>query len=103
MFTVPALTPVTTPVLRFTDATAALLLLHVPPAGLPLNGLTAPAHTFVLPLTVPGVAFIVAITVRAQPLVPVYTMPVLPADWPVTTPEVPTVAIAALLLDHVPP
>src|SRR4051812_7161342 len=103
MFTTPAATPVTTPVLMFTEARLALLLLYVPPAGEPLKDVTALTHTLVAPLTVPGVAITVAITVREQPLLPVYTMPVLPEDWPVTTPEVPTEAISALMLDHVPP
>jgi hypothetical protein len=49
---VPALTPVTTPVLMSTVALAVLLLLHVPPPVL-LSVVVPPIHTLVVPEIVP--------------------------------------------------
>jgi hypothetical protein len=51
---VPALTPVTTPVLISTVALAVLLLLHVPLPEL-LSAVVAPTHTLVLPVIDPTV------------------------------------------------
>ncbi len=51
----PAATPVTTPVVELTDATAGLLLLQVPLiVPLLVNAVVAPTHTVGEPLTIPG-------------------------------------------------
>ena len=52
MVVVPALTPVTIPVLAMV-ATAVLVLLHVPPAVASLNEVVEPLHTIKAPL-IPG-------------------------------------------------
>lgn len=55
MVAFPAATPVTTPDAAFTEATATLLLLQVPPLlPLVLNVVAKPAQTVDEPLTVPG-------------------------------------------------
>ena len=46
---VPADTPVTTPVIEFTVATAALLLVHTPPAVVLVNAVVEPIHAFGVP------------------------------------------------------
>jgi hypothetical protein len=46
---VPAVTPVTTPVIEFTVATAALLLVHTPPAVVLVNVDIEPSHNVVVP------------------------------------------------------
>jgi hypothetical protein len=50
MFTVPAVTPVTTPVAEPTVATEVLLLAHEPPAGEPAKVSVAPVHTVLPPV-----------------------------------------------------
>jgi len=102
---VPAETPVTTPAL-VTVATAGLLLDQVPP----LAGdrvVVAPTQMLLAPviLTI-GVAFTVTGEVAAEehPVTEFVKVNVaVPADTPVTTPALVTVATAALLLDQVPP
>lgn len=102
---VPADTPVTTPAL-VTIATAGLLLTQVPPVVgdkvvvLPTQMLLAPVI-----LTV-GAAFTVMAEVGAdtQPVVVLVKVKVAePAETPVTTPALVTVATAGLLLTQVPP
>ena len=63
MIALPAVTPVTSPVVAFTDATAGLLLLQLPVPVEPeiVNGVVKPAQTVDSPLMVP--AFAVAFTV----------------------------------------
>jgi hypothetical protein len=69
MFTVPALTPVITPVAELAVATAALLLLQVPPVIALLSVIVCPPHTTLSPVLLPGVGFTVMIfvTVHAPP------------------------------------
>jgi hypothetical protein len=94
MLLVPALTPVTTPVVASTVAFDVLLLVHVPPAGEELSAVASPAHTFASPVMVDGIEFTVTSRLTAQPL----------AATPVTEPVAAfTVATAVLLLFHVPP
>ena len=50
MVALPAVTPVTTPVLGFTVATAVLLLLHTPPAGVALKVVVPPTIVPIVPL-----------------------------------------------------
>ena len=69
---VPAATPVTTPVLEFTVATAVFDDVHTPPAVALVNVVVEPAHTSVVPLiaATTGIALIVTVvfTVEVQPL-----------------------------------
>ena len=69
MTTVPVATPVTTPLVPLTVATAVLDELHVPPAvGLP-NEVVPPTQTVVVPVLLPGAtpAFMVTVVVTLQP------------------------------------
>ena len=66
---VPAVAPVTIPV-AVTAATAALLLLHVPPAVASDNVVVAPVHTVVVPVIVPAVGVAVTVTVAVAVAVP---------------------------------
>jgi hypothetical protein len=67
---VPAIAPVTTPVAGTTVA-LALLLVHVPPAGVLLSVVVAFTHMVVPPVMIPGSAFAVTVVVRWQPVVAV--------------------------------
>ena len=61
----PAATPVTTPVVLFTVATAALLVLHAPPPEpLLLKVVLPPTQMACVPLTVPALGAAVTVTVR---------------------------------------
>jgi hypothetical protein len=63
-----------------------------------------PAHTTVKPVIAVGIGVTSIMIVIWQPESVVYVIIVVPADTPVTTPDVTsTVAIAALPLLHVPP
>jgi len=110
MVTLPAPTPVTTPVAS-TVAIEALLLLHVPPLAVSTKVITLPAQTVVveavmLPASVDGymVSTCVAITEHPNILVTLYVIVTVPALTPVRSPELASmVAIEASLLLHVPP
>lgn len=65
---VPGLPPVTMPPDKVTDATAVLLLLHVPPPGISLSVTVAPEHTVDGPLIAPGAGLTVTSTVAVQPV-----------------------------------
>jgi hypothetical protein len=100
--TMPAAKPVTTPVLS-TVAIAGLLLTHVPPVvgdKVPV----LPTHNDAGAVT-NGKSFTVTTdVVLLQFVIPSVNVKVtLPADTPVITPALSTVAIAGLLLTHVPP
>ena len=67
-----------------------------------------PVHTVVVPVIVPAdgpalTAMVVVALVEPQVPVMVYDIVTAPADIPVTTPDALTVALAVLLLLHVPP
>ena len=66
---VPSATPVTFPVVAFTDAIDALLLLHVPPAVASLSKIVWPTHTVAEPDIDAGNAFTVMLAVAIQPVV----------------------------------
>ena len=90
---VPGFTPVTTPAL-LTVATPVLEDVHgLTAAGVPdpVNVMVAPSHTAVGPVIV-GNAFTVTVAVLVQPLLLVYVIVVVPAETPVTTPALLTVA-----------
>jgi len=101
---VPAETPVTMPALLMV-ATAGSLLVQVPPVGdivvvPPIQILLAPV------ISATGVLLTVmaAVGAETQPVpVSVKVKVAVPADTPVTTPALSTVATAALLLAQVPP
>lgn len=102
---VPAETPVTTPAL-VTVATAGLLLVQVPPV---VGDKVVVDATQILEAPVmltTGIPFTVTAGVDAdkQPVVAlVKVKTAVPAETPVTTPALVTVATAGSLLDHVPP
>ena len=70
MVTVPALTPVTTPVPATTVAMLVLPLLHVPPVVADVRLVVLPAHNTSVPPIAAGVADTVTVdTVRQPPAV----------------------------------
>ena len=100
---VPALTPVTMPVEDPTTATAVLELLHVPPEVALLSDVLAPIQADRVPIMGAGNGAMVMTAVAKQPAGVVKVIVADPADTPVMIPvEEPIVAIAVLLLDHVP-
>lgn len=65
----PAETPLTTPEV-FTEATAGLLLLQVPPVAEPVNVVVVPVQIDVVPVIVPAVAerlIVINLVVTAVP------------------------------------
>ena len=103
MVTVPAATPVTTPVAEPTIALDVLLLTHVPPDSAFVSVAEAPMHTVDGPEIVPGEVDTVTTVAVEQP-VSVYVIPAVPAATVVSTPEAePTEATDIFPLDHVPP
>jgi hypothetical protein len=102
MVAVPPLMPETTPA-GLTVATAGVLVLHVPPAGVTVSVVVVAWQndTAVVGLIVVGVANTVIVSRSKQPARP-YEITAVPAATPVTTPAA-TVALAGVLLLHVPP
>lgn len=100
----PGPVPVTTPVVLATVATAVLLLLQVPPVVEFVRVVVAPSHTVKEPLMADGSGFTTNVVVLVHPALMWYVIVAVPAVTPVTSPvPVLTVAIAVLLLLHVPP
>jgi hypothetical protein len=66
MMDVPAVTPVTNPVVEFTVA-LALLLLQEPPGVPSVAVMDCPAHTEAGPPIGPGVGFTVTVVMAVQP------------------------------------
>ena len=60
--------PVTVPFVPLTAATPALLLLHVPPAGVEFNIVLDPEHTLKVPVIVVGLALTVTGVLVKQPV-----------------------------------
>jgi hypothetical protein len=113
MLVVPVVTAVTTPVAEFTVATAVLLLLQVPvppprTTEVAVYVVVCPVHKGVVPVTEATLALGFTVTVCCADLVPlqppvmVKMILAVPAVTPVTTPDASTVAMAVLLLLHVP-
>jgi hypothetical protein len=99
---VPVATPVTTPD-AFTVALLVALLLHTPPLTVFPRLVVADTHTVVVPvMEVLGALFIVTILVATVPQLVEYDIVHVPAVRPLTTPAALTVALAVLLLLHVP-
>jgi hypothetical protein len=87
-----------------TVATEVLLLLHVPPVVVFDKAVDSPTHTLGVPVMAAGKGLTVTINSTLHPVPSVYVIAAVPADTPVTTPEVLlTVAIAVAPLLHVPP
>lgn len=100
--TVPADTPVTNPAF-VTVAMALLLLTHVPPVE-GVKVMVAPTHKVVSGALTVGCCTEIKLVVLIQPVPESVNVNVtVPADTPVTNPAFVTVAIALLLLTHVPP
>ena len=92
--------PVTTP-----PATVAMLLLlvaHVPPGMASLSVIDDPLQTEDEPLMPDGAGFTVTITMAGIPAT-VYEITTVPAEFPVTMPDILTLAITPLLVLHAPP
>ena len=66
----PLATPVTTPVVGFTVATAVLLLLQVPPVPVVVKVLVAPVHIAVTPPIVPALGAGVTVSGEVAEAVP---------------------------------
>ena len=97
---VPAETPVTTPVL-LTVATEGLLLIQGVAPGVPVavRVVVFPTQMAVVPV-ICGIAKTVMVIVRVHPLLLVYVMMAVPAEIPVTTPVLLTVATPGLEETH---
>jgi hypothetical protein len=102
IFTVPAATPVTTP-LPVTVAVAVLLLLHVPPETASLSVVVEPTHVNIVPVIAVAGPETVIVAVLAQPVDSVYAIVVVPSVRPETTPPAEMEPTVLSLLLHVPP
>jgi len=104
---VPPPTPVTCPLDELTMATPVLDEEKVPPEVVELKVVVKPAQIVFVPVNAFTVGLAFTVTddvVLVQPVdVCVYVNDAEPADNPVTTPPLVTVATAELLLPHVPP
>jgi hypothetical protein len=101
---VPPATAVTIPDDVPTVATPVLLLLHIPPETLLLNVVVKVWHTDATPEIVPGTGVTLMDFVTSVPQPVLYVIVAVPALTPLTIPdEVPTDAIAELLVLHTPP
>jgi hypothetical protein len=95
---VPALTPVTTP-LELIEAMPVLLLVHVPPAAMPVRLVLALIHAVSVPV-ITGWAVTEITVLLAHPAAVTTEIVVVPADIPVTRPEALIVAFAGVELIH---
>lgn len=68
MVAVPAVTPVTMPVVELMVAIIGLLLLHIPPPVVVVSVVVCVWHTADAPVIVPGPLFTVIIFVAVQPV-----------------------------------
>ena len=101
---VPAAMPVIKPIAESIVAMAVELLRHTPPVVASKNMETAPTQMCVIPVGVAGPGLTVSVFDAEQPVGNVYMMFVVPDNTPKTMPDdEPIVAIAVLLLLHVPP
>jgi hypothetical protein len=100
---VPAATPVATPVVDEIVATVVVLLVHAPPDTELESDVADNRHTDKAPVIAPGCAFTVTTFVTGDPHQIPYDIVAVPAEIPVTTPEVASiVATVGLALVHVP-
>src|SRR4051812_12928751 len=107
MAAAPGDTPVTTPVIASTAAIPAAPLLHIPPVTESLSVVVSPTHIPIAigrPVIATGEVLTVTVVVAMQPAGAVYVIRAVPVFIPVAAPVlVSMVAIAVLLLLHVPP
>lgn len=103
MVAVPLVTPVTIPVDVPIVATAVLELDHTPPDVVLVRVVLSLAQIRSVPPIAAGNEFTVTVTALTHPLDKLYEIVAVPAATPLTTPFVPTVAVAVLLLLQVPP
>ena len=108
MLAIPELIPVTTPVVATTVAVPVAPLVQLPPVGPLLSVVVLFSHTCSVPVMASGNGFTVTVAIFEQPVPNEYDIvtvasAVEPVTTPYTTPVVLTVAIAVLLLAHVPP
>jgi hypothetical protein len=103
MDAVPAAIPVSTPVAALIDAMPGSDELHEPPGAALLKVAVAFSQTTPLPVMVPGKGFTVTTADAKQPVDSAYVIVLVPAEAPVTSPMLPIVATAGVLLLHVPP
>src|SRR5947209_4732202 len=104
MTELPAATPLSMPVPDPMVAVPVLTLVHVPPEVASVSVVIPPTHATGVPVIAAGTALIVSVAVLKQPPGIVYVITGVPDDKVVTIPVAePIVAIAGLLLVHVPP
>jgi hypothetical protein len=107
MIAEPDATPVTKPP-ELTEAIAALLVVHEPPAIASESSDELPGQTIVVPVITPGsgnVEMVTNVVAAATPqvVVTVYEIIDVPFATPVTTPDVLIVATDVVTLLHTPP
>jgi len=86
-----------------TVATAASVLLQVPPVMVSVHVVVRPIHTVAAPVITDGIGVTVTVAVEKQPVGMVKLIIAVPPEIPVTTPVVGfTVATEVVLLLHVP-
>jgi hypothetical protein len=103
IISVPIAIPLTTPV-GVTLATVAGIALNVPGPVVELSTVVVPTHSVRVPVGMAGAAMIVMGSVRTQPLGEVSVTVAVPAERPVTTPDVELISARtpAKLMLHVP-
>jgi len=102
MTAVPAIPPVTMPVVDPIAAIVVLLLLQVPVVVASVSVVVKPEHTDKVPEMLTGVGLTVTTAEVTQPVDKVYQTVSSPTDTPVTSP-VPDIVALGLLMLHVPP
>jgi hypothetical protein len=90
-------------VLKSIDATAALLVLQIPPGIALVSKVDDPLQTLAVPPIADGDALTVIVVVLKHPVGKVYVIVEVPAAIEVTTPVPEITATLASLLLHVPP
>jgi hypothetical protein len=101
MMEVPAIRPVTTPVVAFTVAFVVLLLAHVPPVVVEFRVTVVPVHKVVGPVIASGSAFTVIVAVINAPEYAVNVTVAIPTEIGVISPEeMPIVATVLSLIVH---
>ena len=101
MAAVPAVPPVTTPVVNPIAAVVVLLLAQVPVAAASVSAAVKPEHTVKVPEILAGAGLTVTTAEVTQPVDKVYHTVSNPADTPVTTPP-PDIVAPGLLILQVP-
>jgi hypothetical protein len=104
MTVTPPVTPVTMPVDEPTPAMPEMLERHVPPPVISESVVVSPEQTIEAPVIAAGKGFIVTVVAVLQPVGSIYDMIAVPAETPVTMPEIlPTTAMPVDAELHRPP